>query len=86
MSKPKFIISTTGTSIGTNVRRDIFSPNFNEKSVREEIRKNVDKKDVEVISAETKSLFKIGVDKSTHIAFVHTDTREGELYADEKEK
>lgn len=82
MAKPKFIISTTGTSIGTNVRRDIFPSNFNEKSVREEIRKAIDKKDVELISAETKSLFKIGVDKSTHIAFIHTDTREGELCAD----
>lgn len=82
MAKPKFIISTTGTSIGTNVRRNIFSPNFDDKNVLEEIRKSIDKKNVEVISAETKSLNKIGVDTSTRIAFIHTDTREGELCAD----
>lgn len=82
MSKPRLIISTTGTSIGMNVRRDIFSKSFNEegkKSIKDEIRRSVESKDINAISAETKSLHKIGIDRSTHIAFIHTDTIEGEL-------
>jgi hypothetical protein len=37
MSKPKFIISTTGTSTATNIRRNIFSPPINEKGIKKEI-------------------------------------------------
>lgn len=84
MSKPKLIISTTGTSIGTNVRRDIFSNSIDEegkKSIKDEIRGAVESKDINAISAETKSLHKISIDSSTHIAFIQTDTIEGELCA-----
>lgn len=84
MSKPKLIISTTGTSIGLNVRRDIFPKTFNEenrRSIKEEITKSIYNKECNVISAETKSLHKIGIDDSTHIAFIHTDTDDGELCA-----
>lgn len=85
MSKPKFIISTTGTSVGTNIRRDIFSQDLTDetiKSIRNEIKGAFIKKGIDAISAETKSLNKIGIDELTHIAFVHTDTRDGKLCAE----
>ena len=47
MSKPKFIISTTGTSTATNIRRNIFSPPINEKGIKKEIQDSVKNKDVE---------------------------------------
>lgn len=85
MSKPKLIISTTGTSVATNVRRDIFSQSLSKdalNSIRDEIKKYINQSDIDVISAETKSLNKIGIDKSSHIAFVHTDTKDGKLCAE----
>ncbi len=85
MSKPKFIISTTGTSVGTNIRRDIFSQDLTDetiKTIRNEIKGTFTKKGIDEIAAETKSLNKIGIDKSTHIAFVHTDTKDGKLCAE----
>lgn len=83
--KPKFIISTTGTSIGTNVRRDIFSKPIskgNMKDVEIEIQSGIEGKDINSISAETKSLNKIGVDTSTSIVFICTDTPDGKLCAE----
>ena len=79
---PKLIISTTGTSIATNIRRDIFPKFFNkdaEEKIREEIKTAIKIKEVDLISAETKSLNKIGIDNTTHIAFIHTDTPDGRL-------
>jgi len=85
MAKPKFIISTTGTSIGTNVRKNIFGQCFREGTtdrISSEIKKSLEGKDIDSISAETKSLHKIGIDSSTKIAFIHTDTEDGKLCAE----
>jgi hypothetical protein len=58
--KPKLIICTTGTSIGTNLRRDIFTPDqVGSADPAREIRHAILNKDVDSISAEIKSFKKI---------------------------
>jgi putative CRISPR-associated protein (TIGR02619 family) len=91
----KIIVSTVGTSIFTNLLRESLNndyKNFNklynyylkddiyEKDVKEYIQRKIRKTtDVERLSAELKSLSKIGVNEDDYLYFFSTDTKNGKL-------